>query len=415
MTMPLALPAGAAALLILLLFHPAAPAADDRPIVGAAWRRHVIDDASRGADGVRLADANGDGLPDIVTGWEQGGAIRVCLNPGPERVNARWPAVTVGNVPGVEDAVLVDLDADGALDVVSAAEGKSQVVSVHWAPRQPERFLEASAWSTAPLGQSAGAMMWMFALPLEIDGRNGIDLVAGGKNRDAAIGWFQSPANPRDLAAWQWHKLRDAGWLMSLVAADMDGDGDQDIVFSDRKGARSGAYWLENPGPAAAATSAWREHTIGGVGQQAMFLQLADLDADKLDDVLLAAQPKEILWLRRLDRTGDSWQSHAIRLPEPTGIAKAVSAGDIDGDGRLDLVFSTEQAKAPRHGLVWLKASGPPQDGLWTAHALSGVDGVKHDLVALVDLDHDGDLDAITTEEVKNLGVIWYENPARSR
>ena len=37
------------------------------------WKRHVIDDTSRGADGTRLADINGDGLPDIATGWEQGG------------------------------------------------------------------------------------------------------------------------------------------------------------------------------------------------------------------------------------------------------------------------------------------------------------------------------------------------------
>ena len=35
----------------------------------APWPRHTIDDSSRGADGVRLADVNGDRLPDIVTGW----------------------------------------------------------------------------------------------------------------------------------------------------------------------------------------------------------------------------------------------------------------------------------------------------------------------------------------------------------
>ena len=38
---------------------------------------------------------------------------------------------------------------------------------------------------------------------------------------------------------------------------------------------------------------------------------------------------------------------------------------------------------------------------------------MKYDLVALLDLDNDGDLDAITTEEAKNLGVIWFENPNR--
>jgi hypothetical protein len=42
---------------------------------------------------------------------------------------------------------------------------------------------------------------------------------------------------------------------------------------------------------------------------------------------------------------------------------------------------------------------------------LGGVDGVKHDLVEVLDLDDDGDLDVLTCEEVKNLGVFWYENP----
>lgn len=59
-------------------------------------------------------------------------------------------------------------------------------------------------------------------------------------------------------------------------------------------------------------------------------------------------------------------------------------------------------------GFIWLSYDGSPFTGRWSAHELSSVDGVKHDLVALVDLDGDGDLDAITTEEVTNLGVIWY-------
>jgi hypothetical protein len=398
---------------LTVLFAVLAPSAfAETGITGAPWRRHVIDSASRGADGVRLADANGDGLLDIATGWEQGGAIRVCFNPGPARVQEKWPAVTVGNVPGVEDAVLADLDGDGSLDVVSCAEGKSRALSIHWGPAANLR-MDANAWQTGRLPAANDKMMWMFALPFDMDGRHGLDLVAGGKNRDAALGWFEAPAQPRDLDAWKWHELRPVGWLMSIVAADMDSDGDQDIAFTDRKGPASGAYWLENPGAGPQQIAAWRQHTIGLVQQQVMFLQIADLDGDDLLDVLVAVQPKTIVWLRRLDKSGASWQPHSIALPEPTGIAKAVSAGDIDGDGRLDLVFSCEQAKAPAHGLVWLKAIGSFHDGKWEPHALSGVDGVKHDLVELIDLDGDGDLDAMTTEEVKNWGVIWYENPVR--
>ena len=64
---------------------------------------------------------------------------------------------------------------------------------------------------------------------------------------------------------------------------------------------------------------------------------------------------------------------------------------------------------------MWLSSLSPPHGGTWTPHELSGIDGVKHDLLAVVDLDDDGDLDAITTEEVKHIGVIWYREPHNPR
>ena len=134
------------------------------------WPLHVIDDSFEGADGVRLADVNGDGILDIATGWEEGGLVRVYLNPGRERVKENWPAVTVGKVGSPEDAVLVDLDGDGAIDVVSCCEGKVKTVWVHWAPQEKGAYLDPDRWTVQAFPQTEG-IIFLDVLPSDADRR----------------------------------------------------------------------------------------------------------------------------------------------------------------------------------------------------------------------------------------------------
>jgi hypothetical protein len=393
---------------------------------GALWKRHTIDATSRGADGVRLADADGDGDLDVVSGWEEGGVTRVYLNPGPEAARGSWPAVTVGETPSVEDAVFADLDGDGSLDVVTSAEGNARRMTVHWAPRDRSRYLDPEAWSSGVLPVTRGLMAWMFCVPADIDGRAGIDLVAGGKGAGAAVGWLESPPEARALENWKWHPLREAGWIMTLHAADRDGDGDTDIVLSDRKtrdGDRRGAYWLEHPGKDV-PTARWKSHLLGGAGREVMFLGFADLDGEA---VLAALLPREILILRPpppgeprggeppdgRDSAAGAWVGCSVLFGEEFGKAKAVAAGDIDQDGRADLAVTCGEAAGERAGIFWLRRGKGGAGAEWEPRTLGGPEGAKYDLVELLDLDGDGDLDALTCEESDNLGVVWYENPAR--
>ncbi|MBN1126198.1 MAG: VCBS repeat-containing protein [Sedimentisphaerales bacterium] len=387
-----------------------------------AWNRHVIDDISKGADGVRLADIDENGHMDMVTGWEEGGITRLYLHPGPGKVRAPWPAVTVGMTPSVEDAVFVDLDKDGSMDVVTCCEGNTKTMFVHWGPADRRQWLNSFAWRQQPLGRIEGKMAYMYCLPMQVDGQRGTDLVVGAKGQGAQIGWLESPEDPRDVDQYQWHPVCPAGWIMSLITTDMDGDGDEDIVTTDRKGHLRGCRWLDNPGRGPSQSQPWKNHFIGGQDWEVMFMRLADLDWDGFSDAVVAARTPDkqrILWFRRLDKTGLRWTEQEIIFPTGTGNAKAPAVGDIDRDGRMDVVFSCEGADGVRRGVMWLSYEKEPAENEWTAHDISGSEGIKFDRLELLDLDDDGDLDVLTCEESepdsqgkrKGLGVFWYENP----
>lgn len=402
------------------------------PPAGPAWHCHIIDNSSRGADGTKLGDVDGDGLLDVTTGWEEGGATRIYLNPGPARAKMPWKSVTVGSTASAEDAVFADLDGDGNLDVVSSTEGNSQRVFIHWSPDSAKRF-DSSAWQQEVFPATDRLTRWMFAEPLQVDGRNGIDLVLGGKapkepsSARSALGWLEAPARPRDVAAWNWHPLVDVGWIMSIVPEDMDGDGDADLLCSDRFGQTRGVFWLENPGPGKAAVARnWKRHEVGAAtASEIMFLNTGDVDGDGLRDIAVAVEIEQrdsiepnrhsrILWFKRLDSSGVRWTEHRIGVPANTGNVKAVAIGDVDGDGRSDLVVSCEHASKGRIGVYLLRHYGNPAAAAWPAHNIAGPRGIKFDLVRLLDLDGDGDLDVLTNEEQEGgvgLGVVWYENP----
>jgi hypothetical protein len=377
-------------------------------VPGPAWTCHVIDGTSAGADGVKLGDLNGDGLPDIVTGWEEGGEVRVYLNPGPSKRRQPWPRVTVGKVASPEDAIFADLDGDGRLDVVSCTEGKTRTVYWHRFRGNSTEWLKPERWSTTAFPATQNSQQWMQAVAMNLDGGHGLDLLLASKGKNAGVGWLQAPERVDDLRGWRFHALREASWIMSLIPEAMDGDGDLDVVFSDRKGDRAGLFWLENPGANANRSHAmWREHVIGALGREVMFADIADVNRDGLLDVAVAVKPRDIVvCLRRRD---GGWSEQVLTLDgHNLGTAKAVKIADVNRDGWPDLLFTCEEADGEREGVVWLERQA---QGNWLQRPLGGPEGVKFDLMQVLDLDENGDPDVLTCEERDGLGVIWYENP----
>ncbi|PAY18544.1 hypothetical protein CKO51_15740 [Rhodopirellula sp. SM50] len=378
-------------LIVVLSPTTSLPVASAKP----PWKRHTIDNTHRGADGVRLGDFNGDALPDVVTGWEESGLVRLYLNPGSAKATEPWPAATIAKARSPEDAVPIDMDGDGRLDIVSCHEGKQRQLLVHWnntpAPHSnSSQLLRHQNWTTDRFKQLDG-VMWMFALPLgTIDSR--IALVAGAKGPKATITLLLSPPKPsRDLSTWTAIRLRDAGWIMSLRAVDMDHDGDQDIVFSDRKGNRRVAAWLEHPDD---PDQTWTEHEIAGQGREVMFLTAT------AERCLISTREGVSLDCRRSD---NGWNVTPLPNPPQISLGKAIESFP---DGQLVLTANTHSSNHPNRPGIWFRN----RSGSWSA--IDPTTRVKFDRMELIDLDGDNDLDVMTCEERRNLGIIWYENPA---
>ena len=383
---------------------------------GKPWPMHVVDDSSNGADGVKLADINGDGLLDIATGWEEGGLTIVYLHPGHQKSKGKWPSVIVGKTPGVEDAVFTDLDQDGFFEVVSCCEGNERTVYIHWPPKNHQQILDSQAWHQQAIPSSVGKTKWMFAWQIQIDDKHGPDLIVGARRPDAEIGWFEIPADAHDVENYRWHTISPAGWVMSLWPCDMDSDGDLDIVATDRYGDLSACRWLENPGHGPAQKELWKSHYMDNREHEVLSMVLDDWDDDGLEDALIAVKDFKVLFLKRLDSSGKRWENKLIPADFQAGNTRAVAVADINNDGHKDLAITTWMAK-DLHGVLWLEAPREGESDNWQAHQISGIEqGIKYDRIEMLDIDGDGDQDLLTCEEhegpgSEGLGVIWYENP----
>ncbi len=251
----------------------------------------------------------------------------------------------------------------------------------------------------------------MYCLPVP-DARSTTELIVGSKGGSGEIGLLKAPrdGDRRDLGRWTWQTLAQAGWIMSIRSRDMDGDGFTDIVYSDRRTTTRGIHWLRRPSE---TDSGWQRFTAGGQDREVMFMDIGDLNDDGRTDIVSAARNADLLVLTG-GRTHDEWTAVSIPYPPNVGTGKGVAIGDINGDHVMDLVCSCEHAEN-KTGVFWLSRSTPTDDR-WSFHDVSGTEqGVKFDRLELQDLDDDGDLDILTCEERDNLGVIWYENPHRSR
>jgi hypothetical protein len=181
-----------------------------------------------------------------------------------------------------------------------------------------------------------------------------------------------------------------------VYAADIDGDGDRDVVAAAAN-ADEVSWWRNDGGDPVAWTKFVMADAFGG----AVFVYAEDVDGDLRTDVLAAGWYRnQIAWWRNGGGDPITWTKQAIA--NNFLHAHEVYACDVDRDGDIDALG----ASAGSTIAWWRNDGGNPI--VWTAQVLgSNANGARS--VRAADLDHDLDIDVVGAALTDN-EISWWRN-----
>ena len=346
-------------------------------------------------------------LLTLHSAWHTGASLEVSALPGIKKAPSPLPPPVVlgwpGDLPPLSIWAALDLDADGALELVTARGERVLVLA------------ETDGQQSAPreLFRVKGCGAVSALSPADRDGDGRTDLFVGCTGGGSGVwlnqeqqGWVVAP------------DTEVQGAVVSAVWADLDGRGGPDLYVVRRHRPPSSAsrdLMLVHGGLVAAPPSR-------GAGLQAC---AADLDQDGDSELVVVSEgQRPRLWL---NQGGGRFKEAGARLGL-SAVAGATSCGvaDLNGDSRLDLILGGRHAArghlfgrpgAPAPGQGFLPASRVRArlagltrgDTLWLSRPGKGgsftleprrLPGVRWTTswIGALDLDHDGAMDLLLRE-----------------
>ncbi|MDF3025721.1 MAG: repeat domain in Vibrio, Colwellia, Bradyrhizobium and Shewanella [Fluviicola sp.] len=318
---------------------------------------------------VRTFDCDSDGDQDVVAGMEEG--VFLFINNGTGAMSTP-KLIKKGTTKAL---AVADLDGDGISDIAS-----SEGTVLHL-----NRGLGNGNYAATDSLVNLNYFNTLSAADMDGDGDE--DLITSSMDNDF-VNWYENDGS----AVFQTEHFVGYGWNpTSVFVADLDNDGDNDVVFCFE----SGIIWNENLGNGSFGSS----NTLLSSLQYPEAVYAADMDNDGDIDILAGSRGDDkIEWFRN-----DSGVFTSGIIISTSADTYDLLATDVDADGDLDIVYGGGGETALHENLG--SGNFGPKNQISTYTVTGGIR-----FMTMSDLDNNGTNDLVTISTDNYPKVLSFLN-----
>ncbi|MDB4113813.1 FG-GAP-like repeat-containing protein, partial [Flavobacteriaceae bacterium] len=336
---------------------------------------------------VFVADLDGDGDNDLISASYDDNTIAWHENDGSNNPVFTSSDIST-NAVGAWSVFAADMDNDGDMDIISASYDDD---TISWYENDGA---SDPSFTTRQITNIADGVWSVFAADIDSDGD--MDLISASRF-DNTIAWYENDGLADPLFTRIEIDFTNTEAPTSVYAADMDGDGDTDIVSASRTDDK--IVWFENDG---AFDPTFSLTVIATSADNPRNIYLADMDNDgDMDIVSASANDDTIAWYENNGASDPTFTASDIATD--ADLVNGVFVADLNNDGFLDIVSASENDNT----IAWYKNDGASDPTFTASDITTSINGAR--AIFAADLDGDGDTDLVSGSTSDDT-VFWLEN-----